>query len=94
MSIKVDIEKCIGCSLCVRACAQNAIQIIEKKAVIDLEKCNLCAACVEACRKYSAISIKKENVADGVDISLYKNVAVFIEQREKCHCRCFLRNAG
>jgi len=82
VSIKVDIEKCIGCSLCVRACAQSAIQIIDKKAVIDLEKCNLCAACVEACRKYSAISIKKENVADGVDISLYKNVAVFIEQRE------------
>jgi electron transfer flavoprotein alpha subunit len=82
MGIKVDPEKCIGCSLCVRACAQNAITIADKKAVIDLAKCNLCAACVEACKKYQAISIAKEASAKAQDISAYKNVAVFIEQRE------------
>ncbi|NLG16053.1 MAG: electron transfer flavoprotein subunit alpha [Fibrobacter sp.] len=82
MGIKVDLEKCIGCSLCVRACAQSAIQIIEKKAKIDLEKCNLCSACVEACKKYSAISITKDVAENGIDISQFKNVAVFIEQRE------------
>ena len=82
MGIKVDLEKCIGCSLCVRACAQNAIQIVEKKAVIDLEKCNLCAACVEACRKYTAITISKDSSENGIDIGQFKNVAVFVEQRE------------
>lgn len=82
MGIKVDLEKCIGCSLCVRSCAQNAIQIIDKKATIDLGKCNLCASCVEACKKYQAISITKEAVEGGIDITLYKNVAVFIEQHE------------
>lgn len=82
MGIKVDLEKCIGCSLCVRSCAQNAIQIINKKAVIDQAKCNLCAACVESCKKYQAISIIKEAVEGGVDVTQYKNVAVFIEQNE------------
>ena len=82
MSIKVDLEKCIGCKLCVKACAQNAIDVIDKKAVIDLKKCNFCAACVEACKKYEAITIIKEVAAGGVDLREWKNVAVYIEQRD------------
>jgi electron transfer flavoprotein alpha subunit len=81
MSINVDLEKCIGCSLCVRACGQNAITIINKKAVIDLEKCTLCAACIEACKKYGAITITRDASSEGHDLGQYKNVAVFIEQR-------------
>jgi electron transfer flavoprotein alpha subunit len=82
MGIKVDSEKCVGCRLCVKSCAQNAIEIIDKTAVIDTAKCNLCAACVEACGKYSAIAMIKEQAATGVDISQFKNVAVFIEQHK------------
>jgi electron transfer flavoprotein alpha subunit len=81
VGIKVDLEKCIGCSLCVKACGQNAISIAGKKAVIDLDKCNLCAACVEACKKYQAITITKDTAARTKNIADYKNVAVFIEQR-------------
>jgi electron transfer flavoprotein alpha subunit len=82
MGIKVDLEKCIGCSLCVRACSQSAITIADKKCVIDPAKCNLCAACVEACKKYQAITITKDVSARAIDISAYRNVAVFIEQHE------------
>lgn len=82
MGIKVDIEKCIGCSLCVRSCAVDAIKIIEKKAVIDLQKCTLCSACVEACKKYQAITITKDRSELAGDISEYANVAVFIEQHD------------
>jgi electron transfer flavoprotein alpha subunit len=82
MGITVDLEKCIGCKLCVRACAQDAIEIVEKKAVIDLEKCNFCAACLEACKKYGAITITKDDAESGMDTALYRNVAVFIEQHD------------
>ena len=81
MGIKVSLEKCIGCSLCVRACALGAIKIADKKAVIDTAKCNLCAACVEACKKYQAIAITKESSVK-IDVNDYKNVAVFVEQHE------------
>jgi electron transfer flavoprotein alpha subunit len=84
MGINVDLQKCIGCSLCVKACAQNAIAINDKKAVIDLSRCNLCAACVEACKKYQAITISKERSGIHIDISQFRNVAVFIEQRNGC----------
>ena len=80
MGIKVDLEKCIGCSLCVKACAQNAIILTDKKAVIDMEKCNLCAACVEACKRYQAVTIIKEDTGRAGAIHEYKNIAVFIEQ--------------
>jgi len=81
MGIKVSLEKCIGCSLCVRACALNAITVADKKAVIDMAKCNLCAACVEACKKYQAITITKDT-SSKIDVNDYKNVAVFVEQHE------------
>lgn len=79
-SIKVHLEKCTGCTLCVKACAFGAIHMAEKKAVIDMAKCTLCGACVEAC-KFAAIEIEK---SDGPkkDLSAYKDVWVFCEQKK------------
>jgi len=81
MGIQVSLEKCIGCSLCVRSCALGAISIVEKKAVIDTAKCNLCAACIESCKKYQAITITKDSSVK-IDVNDYKGVAVFVEQHE------------
>jgi electron transfer flavoprotein alpha subunit len=81
MPIKIIIENCSGCSLCVKACPFDAIRIMDKKALIDLNKCNLCGACVPAC-KLKAILLEKSVTSCVLpDIKDYKGVWVFIEQK-------------
>ncbi|MFH1305430.1 MAG: electron transfer flavoprotein subunit alpha [Candidatus Omnitrophota bacterium] len=74
-------EKCTGCTLCVKVCPFAAISMKDKKAVIDLSKCTLCAACVEAC-KFNAIIMRKKEKKAVIDLSAYKDVWVFAEQKK------------
>ena len=79
-SIRIITEKCYGCGICVKACPFNAIRIIDKKAVIQ-ENCTLCGACVSSC-KFDAIEFIKDEAVAAADISAYKGVWVFAEQKE------------
>jgi len=91
MSIRILLDKCTGCTLCVKACPFGAIKMIDrpadapgkskKVAVIDLDTCTLCGACVASC-KFAAIDLKKELGGTDADLSHYKGVWVFAEQRE------------
>jgi len=48
--IKIDQEKCTGCGLCVPACAEGALQIIDGKARLISEKfCDGLGACIGKC---------------------------------------------
>lgn len=81
MPIQIIIEKCTGCSLCVKACPFDAIRIMDKKAVIDSNKCNICGACLDAC-KFKAILLEKPQAASGIlNIKDYKGIWVFVEQK-------------
>jgi electron transfer flavoprotein alpha subunit len=80
MSIQILVEKCTGCTLCVKACPFDAIRIMDKKAIIDLHKCTICGACKEVC-KFKAVLIEKApTVCVLPDIKDYKGIWVFIEQ--------------
>lgn len=79
MAIRVIEEKCIGCSICQKNCPFDAIGMENGKAVIK-DNCTACGACVEVC-PVNAIE-KQEEERNGVDVSLYKGVWVFAEQRE------------
>ena len=54
--MKVDPEKCVGCSECLPICPQSAIKIRVKKAHID-ERCSDCGACLRVCPN-SAICVE------------------------------------
>jgi len=91
MGIRVILDKCTGCTLCVKSCPFAAIKMEDagpaqegkrpkKKAVIDLNTCTLCGACLPSC-KFNAIEIthEKREIAGKEN---FKGVWVFAEQRE------------
>lgn len=80
MSIEIQIDKCKGCSLCVKSCPFGAITMINKLAVINVEECKVCGACVSAC-KFGAIVMEEKPVKVVQDISHYKGVSVYAESR-------------
>ena len=77
--IEVSKQKCTGCKICLKSCPFNAIEIIEKYAVVN-DKCTLCGACVESC-PFNAISITKVT-QHNLNKEDYTGVWVFAEQRE------------
>ena len=58
----VDKKKCTGCDICPKACRVDAIEIVDKLAVIDLEKCKNCDMCIKAC-PFDALYEARQGVA-------------------------------
>jgi len=76
----IDADACTGCESCVPACPFGALTMKEGIAVVD-DKCTFCGACVDVC-PVSAIILEKEEKAVTMDISVYKDVWVFIEHEQ------------
>ncbi len=56
-------EYCTGCSLCIKACAHDAIAIIEGKAKLDAALCAGCSRCITVCPT-KAVQIQWNEAAD------------------------------
>ncbi len=78
MAIQVIKDKCKGCKICLKSCPFDAIEMEGKVAVIN-EKCTACNQCIAAC-PFDAI--EKTGDDSAVDLSAYKDVWVFAEQRD------------
>ena len=45
----IDEARCDGCGLCLGACPQGALYLVEGKAVVDAALCTGCGSCIVAC---------------------------------------------
>lgn len=43
-SVELNIEKCAGCTACVKVCPTEAIRVVRSKAVIFDQRCIDCGA--------------------------------------------------
>ncbi|MCL2111433.1 MAG: electron transfer flavoprotein subunit alpha [Clostridiales bacterium] len=78
MAVIIIDEKCKGCKLCLKACPFEAIDMVDKLAVLN-EKCTHCKQCIPEC-PFDAI-IDEEKAGEKADLSAYKDVWVYAEQR-------------
>ena len=49
-SVVLDVEKCTGCTTCVRRCPTEAIRIIDGHAEINTDRCIDCGECIRVCQ--------------------------------------------
>lgn len=60
---RVTAKHCTGCGICIKACAHDAITIVDGAAVIDEVKCAGCSRCITVCPT-NAVAIQWNEAAD------------------------------
>lgn len=78
--LKIITENCVGCGACEGGCPFGAIELVDGTATIK-DTCTLCGACVSSC-SFEAIDFQKDEVVAKDDISSYKGIWVFAEQKD------------
>ena len=76
MAVRLLVENCTGCKLCLRACPYGAIDMVEGKARFN-DHCTQCGACASSC-KFGAIVLEVAFRRD-VDVAQYRGLWVVAE---------------
>ncbi len=76
MKIKVISSQCNGCTLCIKKCPIQAIELQDKKAVIQ-DACNFCGICISICPQKAIV----KSIDDEVIAPVTNQYWVMIEQK-------------
>jgi iron only hydrogenase large subunit-like protein len=56
-SVRLDAEKCKGCTNCIKRCPMEAIRVHDGKATIMEERCIDCGECIRFCPNHAKIAL-------------------------------------
>lgn len=56
-SVTLDVEKCKGCTNCIKRCPMEAIRVHDGKATIMEERCIDCGECIRCCPNHAKIAL-------------------------------------
>jgi len=57
-SVRLDTEKCKGCTHCIRHCPTQAIRVRDGKAQIRAERCIDCGVCIRVCPHHAKLAAR------------------------------------
>lgn len=91
-------KHCVGCKLCTKICAHDAISVQDRKATIDHSKCVGCGRCIAVCaRNAITVNIDESNTNLSRKISEYAkavvdgrpcfHISLIIDVSPNCDCR-------
>ena len=102
VTLKYDIEKCVGCELCVEVCPRGVFEMRDKRAVItDRDLCIECGTCIRECPQGAKsfrndIEFVKDLIAenDEICISLAPAFAALFNEKEQLRLPGVLKKLG
>ena len=80
----VYTKKCVGCGMCQRICAHDAIAIENKKASIDHNKCVGCGRCIGVC-PMDAVTPYYDEAADVMNRKIAEYTKAVVDGRPCFH---------
>lgn len=75
---------CVGCGICIRNCAHNAITIMDGKAVIDHSVCAGCGRCIGECPK-NAVKAAGDESKDILNCKIAEYTYAVLKDRPNFH---------
>ena len=81
---EVDQSRCIGCGVCQKNCAHDAITIENRKATIHHDKCVGCGRCIGACPK-DATHAGADNTNEILNCKMAEYALAVVQGRPQFH---------
>lgn len=70
-SVQLIVDKCIGCTNCIKRCPTEAIRVQNGKALIISDRCLDCGECIRVCQSHAKIAISDPmDVVDDFDYKI------------------------